>query len=149
MFELITGQPLFGAWLLTRPPLHQQLKEFAGDGDALPPRWRAKWQEMNDTPTGQEEFNRIHGYLNKVYFDNEKPAEFSGQDITRASTLIAKMLQLEPSLRVNPSYVIANPWLNNRKGPSPPVKGVDLIQPKKTEISRGDTLIGWMRSMGR
>ncbi|RBR16009.1 hypothetical protein FVER53590_11132 [Fusarium verticillioides] len=108
IFELITGQPQFDVIMLTPPILVERMIELIDD--ELPPRWRAKWQAMQGTPTPPDDGMSLHSWLEEVYFDTDKTAEFTKNDLKRAAELIARLMRFEPSLRASPSEILAESW---------------------------------------
>ncbi|KAF5554073.1 CMGC SRPK kinase [Fusarium napiforme] len=109
IFELITGQPPFDVIMLTPPILVEQMVQLIDD--ELPSRWQAKWQAMQGTPTQPDDGMRLYSWLEEVYFDDDKKAEFTKNDIKRAAELIARLMRFEPSLRASPNEILAESWL--------------------------------------
>ncbi|KAG5810591.1 hypothetical protein H9Q74_005726 [Fusarium xylarioides] len=108
IFELITGQPPFDVIMLTPPILVEQMIERIDD--ELPSRWHAKWQAMQGTPAQPDDGMNLHSWLEEVYFDADKKAEFTKNDIKRAAELIARLMRFEPSLRAPPDEILAESW---------------------------------------
>ncbi|GAB0136264.1 hypothetical protein EsDP_00004571 [Epichloe bromicola] len=109
IFELVTGQPPFDVVMMTPSILIEQMIELTDD--ELPSRWQAKWQPMqNDTPQRDENYT-LHKWLEEVYFDNGKQAEFTKEEIARIAELTTRMLKFEPCLRAAPSEILAEDWL--------------------------------------
>ncbi|KAK7397649.1 hypothetical protein QQX98_012985 [Neonectria punicea] len=110
LFELVTGQPPFDIIMLTLPVLVQQMMGFATDG--LPSRWRDKWQAMQKDLPDEDHSYTLQEWLAEVYFDDDKHAEFTREDIVSVGKLIESMLKFEPSLRAAASDTLADAWLN-------------------------------------
>ncbi|KJZ74896.1 hypothetical protein HIM_05805 [Hirsutella minnesotensis 3608] len=110
IFELVTGQPPFDVIMLTPPVLVQQMMELATD--ELPSRWQDKYRVIKqDIPRDDESYTLLQ-WLEEVYFDHNKQAEFSRKDIQRLSRLIERMLKFEPSLRATAKDILADPWFD-------------------------------------
>ncbi|KAF5667158.1 dis1-suppressing kinase [Fusarium heterosporum] len=105
IFELTMGQPPFDVVMLTPSVLVEQMIELTSD--ELPSRWQTKWNAMQeDVPQAYGDFT-LHKWLEEVYFDNEKQAEFTAEEIARVAEATARMLKLEPSLRATPGEILA------------------------------------------
>ena len=94
--------------MLTPPLLVQQMMGFATDG--LPSRWQVKWQAMQEDLPHEDHSYTLQEWLEEVYFDNDKHADFTREDIARVGKLIARMLKFEPSLRATASDALADAW---------------------------------------
>ncbi|KAF4996624.1 hypothetical protein FGRMN_4370 [Fusarium graminum] len=106
IFELTTGQPPFDVVMLTPSVLVEQMIELTSD--ELPSRWQAKWRAMReDVPQIDGDFT-LHKWLEEVYFDNDKQAEFTAEEIARIAEATARMLKLDPSLRATPGEILAH-----------------------------------------
>ncbi|KAF7547639.1 hypothetical protein G7Z17_g7576 [Cylindrodendrum hubeiense] len=88
LFELVTGQPPFDVIMLTPPILVQQMMGFATDG--LPSRWRDKWQAMQKDLPDEDHSYTLQEWLAEVYFNDDKHAEFTREDIISVGKLIEK-----------------------------------------------------------
>ncbi|CAJ0549905.1 Ff.00g065000.m01.CDS01 [Fusarium sp. VM40] len=111
IFELITGQPPFDSMMTTPPNLVSQMIGITSD--ELPLRWQAKWKEMNNGKITQPEvYSTLKKWMQEVYFDDDREAEFTKEDILRAAELIDRMLKMEPSLRAIPSEILSDTWFN-------------------------------------
>ncbi|CAG7563782.1 unnamed protein product [Fusarium equiseti] len=108
VFELITGHPPFDVAMLTPSVLVEQMIELTSD--ELPTRWQAKWHTMQQHAFQKDEDLTLQKWLQETYFDNDKQAEFTADEITRLAEVIATMLKLEPSLRATPSEILAQNW---------------------------------------
>ncbi|KAF5982816.1 CMGC SRPK kinase [Fusarium coicis] len=100
--------PPFDVIMLTPSILVEQMIQLIDD--ELPSRWQAKWQAMQGTPTQPDDGMRLHSWLEGVYFDTDKKAEFATNDIKRAAELIARLMRFEPSLRAPPDEILAESW---------------------------------------
>ncbi|RBR22337.1 uncharacterized protein FIESC28_04531 [Fusarium coffeatum] len=109
IFELITGQPPFDVVMLTPSVLVEQMIELASD--ELPSRWQTKWHMMQHDALQKDEGLTLQKWLQETYFDNDKQAEFTTEEIARLAEAIAAMLKLEPSLRATSSEILAQDWL--------------------------------------
>ena len=54
----------------------------------------------------------LQEWLAEVYFDDDKHAEFTREDIVSVGKLIKSMLKFEPSLRAPASDTLVDAWLN-------------------------------------
>ncbi|KAH8194093.1 hypothetical protein TruAng_011743 [Truncatella angustata] len=108
IFELVTGQPPFDVTMLTPPLLVQQMMEFATD--SLPSRWQMKWQAMQGNLLCDDHSYTLQEWLEEVYFDNNKQAEFTREDIAKVGKLIGRMLKFEPSFRATASDALSDTW---------------------------------------
>lgn len=52
----------------------------------------------------------LQEWLEEVYFDNNKKAEFTREDIAKVGKLIGRMLKFEPSLRATASDALSDVW---------------------------------------
>lgn len=52
----------------------------------------------------------LQEWLEEVYFDDAKKAEFTREDIAKVGELIARMLKFEPSLRATVSDALSDAW---------------------------------------
>ncbi|KAM0209687.1 hypothetical protein ACHAQD_011028 [Fusarium lateritium] len=100
IFELITGQPPFDAFMLTPSNLVGEMMELTSD--ELPLRWQAKWQSMQDGVPRNDGTYTLQRWLEEVYFNNDKHAELTKEDLTMIGDVMGCMLKLEPSARVTP-----------------------------------------------
>ena len=94
--------------MLTPALLVQQMMEFATD--SLPSRWQTKWQAMQGDLLCDDSDYTFQEWLEEVYFDDNKQAEFTKEDITQVGKLIGRMLKFEPSLRATASDVLSDAW---------------------------------------
>lgn len=65
---------------------------------------------MNETKPNNDQPWSLHKWLEEVYFDPERDAEFTRQDIIRVGDLVSKMLKFEPSSRAQVKEILADPW---------------------------------------
>ncbi|KAF4977038.1 hypothetical protein FZEAL_6400 [Fusarium zealandicum] len=108
MFELTTGQPPFDVMMLTPPLLVQQMMGFATD--RLPSRWQAKWQAMEQGLPAEDDSYALHEWLEEIYLNDDKHADFTQEDIAEVGKLISRMLKFEPSLRATASDILTDSW---------------------------------------
>ncbi|KAG6112145.1 hypothetical protein E4U13_004407 [Claviceps humidiphila] len=107
IFELVVGIHLFYGWV----PPNVVDNMFVITSDELPSRWQAKWRGMQ-----QDEPHRFGGLtlqkrLERLYFMEEKDAEFTVEEIGSILKTVAGLLRLEPSLRATASESLAHDWL--------------------------------------
>ncbi|KAG6236571.1 hypothetical protein E4U47_001131 [Claviceps purpurea] len=108
IFELVTGQPPFDTILMTPPVIIGQMIERTSD--ELPTRWQAKWHAMQQDAPQQDGGLTLKKWLEELYFDSYRQAEFTPEEVAEISEAIAAMLRLEPSLRATPSESLAQAW---------------------------------------
>lgn len=96
--------------MLTPPVLVQQMMGFATDG--LPSRWRDKWQAMQKDLPEEDQSYTLPEWLAEVYFDDNKHAEFTWEDIVSVGKIIESMLKFEPSLRAAAKHNLADSWFD-------------------------------------
>ncbi|KAH7159068.1 kinase-like domain-containing protein [Fusarium sp. MPI-SDFR-AT-0072] len=101
IFELVTGQYPFNVVMLTPPMLVQQMVELIDD--ELPSRWQEKWQETEREALQEEDAWTLQSWMEEVYFDNDKPPEFTRRELRAVAKLIARLMRFEPSIRATPS----------------------------------------------
>lgn len=104
----MTGQPLFDVVMLTPPMLVQQMIELIDD--ELPSRWQVKWQETKREASQEKDDWMLQSWMEEVYFDNDKPPEFTRREIRAVAKLIARLMRFEPSTRATPSELLADSW---------------------------------------
>ncbi|EWZ96953.1 CMGC/SRPK protein kinase [Fusarium oxysporum f. sp. lycopersici MN25] len=108
IFELVTGQPPFDVVMLTPPMLVQQMIELIDD--ELPSRWQVKWQETKREASQEKDDWTLQSWMEEVYFDDDKPPEFTRREIRVVAKLIARLMRFEPSTRATPSELLADSW---------------------------------------
>lgn len=111
LFELVTGQAPFDSIMLTPETLIPQMKEFCED--EMPDLWLKKWQEMNGTKSSDDQPRTLQEWLEEVYFDADRDAEFTKQDIIRVGHLVSRMLKFKPSSRAQAKEILADPWFSS------------------------------------
>ncbi|KAI0867389.1 kinase-like domain-containing protein [Hypoxylon argillaceum] len=119
LFELFTGQPPFDVSMLTPGTLISQMEELAAD--KLPERWAKRANCLREPSVGSGQTGDEHGktastnalqqWLEEVYFDENKRAELSPEDVRELGKVIRKMLRFEPSSRSTASRLLENAWL--------------------------------------
>ncbi|KAG6081587.1 hypothetical protein E4U15_002823 [Claviceps sp. LM218 group G6] len=108
IFELVTGQPPFDTILMTPPVVIGQMIERTSD--ELPTRWQAKWHAMQQDEPQKNGGLTLKKWLEELYFDSYRQAEFTPEEVAEITEVIAAMLRLEPSLRATPSESLAQAW---------------------------------------
>ncbi|KAI0140538.1 kinase-like domain-containing protein [Xylariaceae sp. FL1272] len=120
IFELFTGQPPFDvSSMMTPGMLMDQMEELATD--KVPERWakRANCLRGPLVDPGQREdehgktasTNALQEWLEEVYFDEEKRAQLSAEDVREIGKLVSAMLRFEPRSRSTASSLLQNAWL--------------------------------------
>ncbi|MBE3046314.1 hypothetical protein IMZ48_28015 [Candidatus Bathyarchaeota archaeon] len=94
--------------MLTPPILVQQMMEFATD--ELPARWQGGCHRMQGGLLPDEQSYTLQGWLEEVYFDDDKQIGFTREEIAGAARLIARLLKFEPSRRATASDALADAW---------------------------------------
>jgi serine/threonine-protein kinase SRPK3 len=108
LFELFVGQPLFDSIMTTPPILVRQMLEVTDDD--MPERWQAQWEKLNVASPGEESACSLQDWLEDMYFDGERRADLSREDIQRVGALIRRMLLLEPHARATAKEILRDPW---------------------------------------
>lgn len=96
--------------MLTAQILIQQMLAF--DTEGLPSRWQFRWQAMKNKLSHEEYSYTLQEWLEEVYFDTGKQAEFTREDIASVGMLIERMLKLEPSARAKAKDALGNAWFD-------------------------------------
>ncbi|PYH96542.1 kinase-like protein [Aspergillus ellipticus CBS 707.79] len=97
LFELLTGQPPFDRFLITPKILAGQMQEITTmEGDAI-----------TDT-SGPE----LQEWL-EVYFDHERTADLTREDIAKLGQIIGMLLHFKPSARATTREVLSHPWFRD------------------------------------
>ncbi|KAG6120001.1 hypothetical protein E4U14_004337 [Claviceps sp. LM454 group G7] len=108
IFELVTGQPPFDTVAMTPALVVGQMIEVTSD--EVPSKWQAKWHAMQQEAPEQDGSFTLKKWLQDVYFDSNKQAEFTPEEVTDIYEVVASMLRFEPSLRATPSESLARAW---------------------------------------
>ncbi|KAI1110044.1 kinase-like protein [Nemania sp. NC0429] len=111
LFELVTGQPPFDSVMITPAILVSQMIEFSTD--KLPGRWQEKWQAMAKTVSENDTPYTLQRWMEEIYFDDDKHAEFTNKDITKICELVGRMLIFEPSTRPPANEILQDPWFKS------------------------------------
>lgn len=82
--------------------------EFSTDG--LPDQWQEKWRAMEKGTFDDDAPCTLQGWLEEVYFDEDRRFEFTKQDITKVCELVGRMLKFEPSSRATPKDILDDSW---------------------------------------
>lgn len=100
IFELITGQPPFDTVMITKDILISQMIEEIGP---LPGRWQAKSNcaEMNE----DTKYN-LEQWLFELYFDEDKEAQFTHEQLQSWATVIRMLMKFEASERASAADVL-------------------------------------------
>ncbi|KAG9511646.1 kinase-like protein, partial [Aureobasidium melanogenum] len=110
MFELVVGQPPFSGTMAQKGDIIQQMVHTVGD---LPAEWQSSWDSMlKQEPVDEMNYN-LEQLLQELYFDDERAADFSRQDLTQLAHLIGKLLRYRPSTRSTAAEILSAPWLGN------------------------------------
>ncbi|KAF1971302.1 kinase-like protein [Bimuria novae-zelandiae CBS 107.79] len=112
LVELVVGQPPFDSFMITPIVLVRQILEQASDG--LPERWQQKWREMGSTSPGEMSGYTLQGWLEEMYFDEERNEDLSREDISKVGELVRRMLRFEPSNRASASEILRDPWFKGK-----------------------------------
>ncbi|KAI9679435.1 MAG: hypothetical protein M1817_005457 [Caeruleum heppii] len=108
LFELVVGQPPFDSFMTTPTILVRQMLEMANDG--LPERWQPKWKAMDKESPGEESGHTLQEWLEEMYFDGERKAELTREDMLKLGQLIERLLRFEPSERASASEILQDSW---------------------------------------
>lgn len=93
---------------MTPPVVIGQMIERTSD--ELPTRWQAKWHAMQQDEPQKNGGLTLKKWLEELYFDSYRQAEFTPEEVAEITKVIAAMLRLEPSLRATPSESLAQAW---------------------------------------
>jgi serine/threonine-protein kinase SRPK3 len=63
-------------------------------------------------PDDEIKYN-LEQLLQELYFDPDKVAEFTQQDITQLAKLIGKLLRYDPSTRSTAAEILSDDWFRN------------------------------------
>ncbi|KAL4812261.1 kinase-like domain-containing protein [Aspergillus spinulosporus] len=111
IFELFVGQPPFDSFLLTTKLLVDQMRELTNE--PLPERWQEVWEAMSgEVPTEGSKI-RLQEWLEEMYFDGERNADLTGDDILKLGHIIQKLLRFEPSARASAREILNDPWFRD------------------------------------
>ncbi|CCE27258.1 related to dis1-suppressing protein kinase dsk1 [Claviceps purpurea 20.1] len=108
IFELVTGQPPFDTVAMTPARIVGQMIEVTSD--EVPSKWQAKWHAMQQEAPELDGGFTLKKWLEDVYFDRNKQAEFTSEEVADICEVVAAMLRFEPSLRATPSESLARAW---------------------------------------
>ncbi|KAG6044892.1 hypothetical protein E4U33_001465 [Claviceps sp. LM78 group G4] len=78
--------------------------------EEVPSKWQAKWHAMEQEAPEQDGGFTLKKWLQDVYFDSDKLAEFTPEEVSDIYRVVAAMLRFEPSLRATPSESLARAW---------------------------------------
>lgn len=107
--------------MLTPGTLIDQMEEMATD--RLPERWIEQANRLKETSVGSGQTeseedktasnDMLQQWLEEVYFDEDKKAELSPEDVCKLGELVRKMLWFEPSSRSTASNLLKDTWLSS------------------------------------
>ncbi|PSN59103.1 kinase-like protein [Corynespora cassiicola Philippines] len=106
IFEIITGQPPFDSVMVTEDILIGQMVDEIG---SLPDRWAARWQARN---SGEDEKYSLEEWLMELYFDEEKEAEFTQEQLQLWAKALRLLMRFEPTERVSAADILHERCLN-------------------------------------
>jgi hypothetical protein len=78
--------------------------------ETLPERWQSTWLAMKSREIRHEAGQTLQEWLEEVYFDEGREADFTREEIVQVSELIRKLLRLEPAARTAATEVLQDPW---------------------------------------
>ncbi|EAU31292.1 conserved hypothetical protein [Aspergillus terreus NIH2624] len=107
--ELFVGQPPFDSFLITPKILVGQMQEMTNE--TLPENWLDQWRKMSGDYSGDSAGPGLQDWLEEMYFDGERKADLTGDDIVQLGRIISKLLQFEPSARASVKEIVNDPWL--------------------------------------
>lgn len=81
--------------------------------DGVLDRWQKKWLEMEKDRSREDPPFLLQQWLEEIYFDPDRNADFTKQDITRVGDLVASMLKFEPSAKAQAKEILAGPWFRH------------------------------------
>ncbi|KAK4995715.1 hypothetical protein LTR66_004529 [Elasticomyces elasticus] len=79
----------------------------------LPEKWQEKWSSMRTQepmePTGYD----LQQWLEETYFDDQKAARLTRDEMKHIGTSIRRLLHLDPSARCTAKGVLQDKWLQD------------------------------------
>lgn len=78
--------------------------------DELPECWQAQWRNLDAASPGVEDIHSLQSWLEEMYFDGERNADLTREDILRVGALVGRMLRLEPRARASANEILQDPW---------------------------------------
>lgn len=81
--------------------------------EPLPERWQGLWETMSGEVTTESSKIRLQEWLEEMYFDGERNADLSGDDIIRLGHIIQKLLRFEPSARASAREILDDQWFRD------------------------------------
>lgn len=79
--------------------------------ETLPENWLDQWRMMSGDYSGDGAGPGLQDWLEEMYFDGERKADLTGDDIVQLGRIISKLLQFEPSARASVKEIVNDPWL--------------------------------------
>ncbi|KAG6041134.1 hypothetical protein E4U17_001807 [Claviceps sp. LM77 group G4] len=106
IFELVSGNRLFDA----ETTLSYVRQMIAATLEELPLRWQAKWRAMEQDKHPGGGRLTLQEWLEYVYHFNGKHAEFTMEERSCITKVIAGLVRIDPSLRATASESLAQDW---------------------------------------
>lgn len=78
--------------------------------EALPERWQKLWEAMSGEVTTEGSKIRLQEWLEEMYFDGERNADLTADDVVKLGHIIQKLLRFEPSARASAREILNDPW---------------------------------------
>ncbi|KAL4802495.1 kinase-like domain-containing protein [Aspergillus unguis] len=110
LFELFVGQPPFDSLMTTPKILVGQMQGMASD--RMSGRWMNQWKKMQGEPT-EPSGHTLEDWLEEMYFDGERKADLTKEDIAHLAQLIGKLLRFEPMQRASAQEILDDPWFKD------------------------------------
>lgn len=93
--------------MITPPILVRQMQEMASD--ALPERWQYLGSTVGRKTTTEIPSPALQKWLGELYFDSERSADLTKEDIVMLGKLVGKLLQFEPGNRAPVRAILEDP----------------------------------------
>lgn len=94
--------------MTTPASLVRQMLETVSDD--LPDRWKMDWHAMEKSLDESDPTSSLQEWLEEMYFDGERRADLSREDILHVGALIRSMLRMETSARASAKEVVQDAW---------------------------------------
>lgn len=101
--------------MATPPSLVDQMLALATD--ELQSRWQARWETLQrnlPTPNNYDKCTVQESLEEAYFFDPEKKAELTKEELAKVAEVIGGLLRFEPSLRASPKDVLNSEWLHEQ-----------------------------------
>jgi hypothetical protein len=93
----------------TKSTLVAQMMDVSSD--RLPDRWQGLWRSMKgDEANFDSGIESLEACLDESYFDGERPANLTKEEIAQFCEIVRKLLIFEPSSRTPASVISQDPW---------------------------------------